>query len=180
MKIPTLDTEGRPNGYIITCWNANEHPDLRPEQVYGTAIAPHSRKGPHLHMRRRGYFCCLSGDVTLVTRTKGILNGPGAKDSPVIAQMTYILLPGQKKIVQPGVPCALYNYGDTEALVLNMPSPAWSAEDPDGHPVFDWKDPEDWPQPRKVTCPACQGSGGSITNSRCANCDGKGTFYAKA
>lgn len=46
--------------------------------------------------------------------------------------------------VPPGYPCALYNYGDTEALVLNMPSPAWSKDDPDECPVEDWKDPEDW------------------------------------
>jgi hypothetical protein len=169
MKIPTLDTEGRPNGYIITCWNANERPELRPDQVYVTAIAPRSRKGPHLHMRRRGVFLCISGSVKVRTRRNGMFIDRVLSPEDAFPQ-----------IVLPGVPCALYNYGDTEALVLNMPSPAWSAEDPDDHPALDWKDPDDWPQPRKVTCPACQGSGGSITNSRCANCDGKGTFYAKA
>ena len=35
-------------------------------------------------------------------------------------------------------------YGDTEALVLNMPSPAWSKEDPDDWPVLNWQDPEGW------------------------------------
>ncbi len=130
MKIPTKDTEGRPNGYILTCWNANENPELRPDQVYVTAIAPHSRKGPHLHMRRRGYFFGISGNVRVVSgENQGMTLGTGVS----------LLIP-------PGVPCALYNYGDTEALVLNMPSPAWSAEDPDEHPVTDWKDPEDWPR----------------------------------
>ena len=169
MKIPTLDTEGRPNGWLMPIWNAIDSPQFRPDQVYVTAIAPHARKGPHLHNVRRGLFVCLTGQVTLVKRWT---------DRTIV---TRIMTPENGySIVPPGVPCALYNYGDTEALVLNMPSPAWSAEDPDDHPALDWKDPDDWPQPRKVTCPACQGSGGSITNSRCANCDGKGTFYAKA
>jgi len=47
-------------------------------------------------------------------------------------------------VVPPGFACALYNHGDTEALVLNLPSPGWSKELPDEWPVFDWKDPEGW------------------------------------
>jgi dTDP-4-dehydrorhamnose 3,5-epimerase-like enzyme len=47
-------------------------------------------------------------------------------------------------VVPPGFACALYNYGDTEALVLNLPSPAWSKEQPDEWPVERWMDPEGW------------------------------------
>jgi hypothetical protein len=57
------------------------------------------------------------------------------------------------KIIEPGgeycfVPCgtpaALYNIGDGEALVLNMPNPSWSQENPDEWPVTHWQDPADW------------------------------------
>jgi mannose-6-phosphate isomerase-like protein (cupin superfamily) len=131
MKIPTKDTEGRPNGWLMPIWNALDSPHLRPDQVYVTAIAPHARKGPHLHMRRRGYFTVLTGEITI---------------SCPQSFGTVTCKPGWPPVfVAAGNSCALYNYGDTEALVLNMPSPAWSAENPDDHPVTDWKDPEDWP-----------------------------------
>jgi mannose-6-phosphate isomerase-like protein (cupin superfamily) len=145
--VPTLDTEGRLNGWLMPIWNALDSPHLRPDQVYVTAIAPHSRKGPHLHMRRRGYFTVLIGEVTIVTVQRGTLSSliGGEVDVPAESQKIYKASRGHKVLVLPGVPCALYNYGDTEALVLNMPSPAWSAEDQDDHPVTDWKDPEDWP-----------------------------------
>lgn len=134
MKIPTKDTEGRDNGWICPVWNALEHPELRPEQVYVTAIAPRSRKGPHLHMKRRGLFFVISGKVVIMA----VYPGVGVKHTT--------MEPGDNGvIVNSGAPCALYNYGDTEALVLNLPSPAWSKENPDDWPVEGWKDPEDWP-----------------------------------
>ncbi len=43
-----------------------------------------------------------------------------------------------------GIAAAIYNDGDEEALVLNMPSPAWSKEEPDEWPVEGWQDPEEW------------------------------------
>lgn len=133
MKIETKDSEGKPNGYLIPIWSALERPELRPEQVYLTAIAPRSRKGPHLHNVRRGVFSVLSGRVIVQVR---LLNG---------TYSGYPLWPGQPIVmVAPGTPCALYNYGDREALVLNMPSPAWSKEAPDDWPVEDWEDPKGW------------------------------------
>ena len=68
MKIPTKDTEGRKNGFLVTVWSELENPELRPSQVYLTTIAPHSRKGPHLHRIRRGFFTVLAGKVTVVQR----------------------------------------------------------------------------------------------------------------
>ena len=133
MKIETKDTEGRVNGWLAPIWNALEQPELRPEQVYLTAIAPHSRKGPHLHMHRRGLFFCVIGKVLVrIRRSNGSLFD------------IRIGMAVEKIDVPPGYPCALYNYGDTEALVLNMPSPAWSKDNPDDWPVENWQDPEDW------------------------------------
>jgi hypothetical protein len=39
---------------------------------------------------------------------------------------------------------ALSNYGSTEALIVNMPAPAWTPESPDEWPVEGWTDPEGW------------------------------------
>jgi hypothetical protein len=128
MKIPTFDASGKPNGHVITIWNANERPDLRPDQVYLTVVAAHSQKGPHLHNVRRGMFCCIKGNVRLVTRSSDIY---------FTAQLGE-LHKYPVAVVSVGVPACLYNDGDEEALVLNMPSPAWSADAPDEWPVEDW------------------------------------------
>lgn len=134
MKIETKDTAGVPNGWLLPVWNSGERPDLRPDQVYVTAIAPGCRKGPHLHMKRRGMFACVAGSVRIVY-----------VDS-VNKRWSAELVPGSAPfVVNPGSPCALYNFGETEALVINMPSPAWSKEQPDDWPVEFWTDPEGWP-----------------------------------
>lgn len=130
MKIETKDTEGRVNGWLCPVWSALDNPELRPDQVYLTAIAPHTRKGPHLHKVRRGCFMVISGSVTIWSRRRD-----GKYSESTGERLT---------VVPPGWACALYNHGDTEALVLNLPSPAWSKEQPDEWPVVDWKDPEGW------------------------------------
>jgi dTDP-4-dehydrorhamnose 3,5-epimerase-like enzyme len=128
MKIQTFDAAGKPNGYLIPIWNFNDDPYRQPDQVYLTTVAPHSVKGPHLHKKRRGLFCCIRGNVRIVQRFRD----------------NYIELRSGDDIghqlihVTAGTPAAIYNDGDEEALVINMPSPAWSADDPDEWPVEDW------------------------------------------
>ncbi len=137
MKIETKDTAGRVNGWVLPLWSALEHPELRPDQVYVTAIAPHSRKGPHLHMKRRGVFYLVGG----IVRARYRLPKPNQSIYDDWKMRVDARVP---VIIEPGIPCALYNYGATEALVINMPSPAWSADDPDEWPVEDWEDPPGW------------------------------------
>lgn len=131
-KIETFDADGNPNGWVMPIWSGEEEPGLRPEQVYVTAIVPGGKKGPHLHMRRRGVFFCVSGRV-LVRKNY---------DGQIIDK---IIEPGGDYCFVPtGTPAALYNMGDTEALVVNLPNPAWSKADPDEHPVPVWVDPVEW------------------------------------
>lgn len=142
VKKPTTDSDGRYNGYIVPIWNALDRPDLQPSQVYLTAIFPHCRKGPHLHMKRRGLFMCVKGNVRIVlAETKvigatpaGPLNGYDYK-TRLTGEASYELVE-----VPPGTPAAIYNDGDETALLLNMPSPPWSREDPDEWPVEGWID----------------------------------------
>ncbi len=134
MKIPTLDAAGAANGHVQTIWSELTDPALRPAQVYVTAIAPGARKGPHLHRVRRGMFACVAGRVLI--RTQWQQNG-------VTIYADFWLEPGSDPVhVEPGTPAALYNVGDGEALVVNMPAPAWSKEEPDEHPVEVWEDPK--------------------------------------
>lgn len=180
MKIKTYKTEvdgsktGVCNGYLIPVWSKIEQPDLAPEQVYVTAVAPYSRKGPHLHFSRRGVFCCVSGDVVVavadvkevkrrvkLTEEEIELEIQSAPSSPppvykeVVeyhADMSTVKLyastsaassSSQQKqvIVDPGKAAAIYNDEGKEALVLNLPSPAWSKDAPDDWVVVGWQDP---------------------------------------
>lgn len=129
MKIETRGADGRLNGYLIPIWNALEDPGLRPEQVYLTVVAPGAVKGPHLHKARRGFFRCIKGNVRIVTRRA---------DGVYVAFMSGEDFHYAPVVVMPGTPAAIYNDGDVEAFVLNMPSPAWSRSEPDEWPVEDW------------------------------------------
>jgi hypothetical protein len=166
VKHLTKDSKGKPNGYVLEIWSAlvnpellpgqvyqiviadlwrsrvvtNDamtaqiwsvlmNPELRPAQVYLTAAIPHSRKGPHLHHKRRGVFICVKGNVRIVQKL-----------DYVHVEMTGVDHDYAQVVVSPGIETAIYNDGDTEALVLNMPSPAWSKEDPDEWPVEGWID----------------------------------------
>ena len=125
-KIITEDQTGYVNGWLMPIWNVNED-ESRPEQVYVTAVAPYCSKGPHLHKNRIGRFTLVTGRVEVRIRTAG-------------GEYHDIrMFRGGQLLISAGLPCAIYNTGDTEALLINMPSPAWSKEDPDEWPVENWE-----------------------------------------
>ena len=133
MRIPTVGLDGAPNGYVLPIWNANEQPELRPDQVYLTVVAPHSQKGPHLHKIRRGLFCCIKGHVRIVQRVvpDGFLE--------YVYRTAFIGEDDQRLIlVRPGDAACIYNDSAEEALLLNLPSPAWSKDQKDEWPVENW------------------------------------------
>ncbi len=136
MRIDTKDDSGNPNGYVITLWNKHEQ-DWTPQQVYLTVIAPHSQKGPHLHMKRCGRFVCIKGDVRVVKRV-GDKDGTATELSFYSRQHTGERLGHHMVEVPPGTPAALVNIGDEPAYVINMPSPAWREDDQDEWPVEGW------------------------------------------
>jgi dTDP-4-dehydrorhamnose 3,5-epimerase-like enzyme len=132
LRIPTKDADGNPNGYVLPLWNAITDPISRPDQVYLTAVAPHSMKGPHLHKVRRGLFFCIKGRVRIVVR---------AGNQYMTFQCSDTAPDVERVHVPAGWAAALYNDGAEEALVLNMPAPAWSKDAPDEWPVENWNPP---------------------------------------
>jgi len=123
--IKTYDATGEQNGSLIPIWHVDSGVAI--DQVYLTTILPWRVKGPHLHLKRRGLFCCIRGEVIVVVR--------GSDGS----YATHKMKPGDPPfLVPPGVPAALYNALYVEALVLNMPSPPWREDDKDEHEVKDW------------------------------------------
>jgi mannose-6-phosphate isomerase-like protein (cupin superfamily) len=126
--IPTKDTEGNPNGYLHLLWNALDQPEMRPEQVYLTVIAPGACKGPHLHYKRRGWFHAIQGHAVIVRGGIEFEMRPGSAPVEVLH----------------GVPCCIYNLGIGEAALINMPSPAYDPNDPDEHVPENWQHPDWW------------------------------------
>lgn len=129
-KRPTFDGAGKPNGFLIPIWNCLTEPEERPDQVYLTVCSPRSRKGPHLHMRRKGRFCCVRGNVRVVQRANGAYYSVTIGDDH---ESRSVMVPA-------GIPTAIYNDSPWDAYVINMPTPAWSPEDPDDHAVENWID----------------------------------------
>lgn len=131
-KIVTKGQEGEPNGYLVPIYNQREGfftEGREPQQVYLTSIAPRSVKGPHLHHIRTGFFTCVKGNVRVVVKT-----AEGYKEYYSGEDHEY-----QSIEVPTGIPAALQNTGDTEALVLNMPNPAWTPDMNDEH-IADFSD----------------------------------------
>jgi len=127
-KISTKDADGDINGFLVPIVNIHDaFPGTGewPKQVYLTVVAPGKVKGPHLHKKRWGLFTCILGNIRIVVRNEGryeeYLTG-------VDHQFRTVQVPA-------GIPAALQNIGDTDAYVLNMPSPAWRADDQDEHTV---------------------------------------------
>lgn len=129
MKIPTKDHNGNQNGWLIPVWNSLGS-DYKPAQVYVTAVLPGMRKGPHLHRRRTGCFCCISGNCDIVCRN----------EDGVYFRYKDMGLDHLRVNVRPGVAVEIIctSTGWDPAILINMPTPAWSADDPDEHEVTDW------------------------------------------
>jgi len=122
-KIPTKDRNGKPNGYLLTLYNIHEKIIPKVEQVYLTVCLPGMVKGPHLHMKRYGYFVCIKGDAVVITKIKGRYYG----------QMTGENHNYNMVHVPKGVPACVKNIGKCDAFILNFTSPAWTKEDPDAY-----------------------------------------------
>jgi len=127
-KIETHGADGLRNGFVLTLWNSHED-DWQPEQVYVTVIEPGCSKGPHLHKVRHGRFVCIAGNVRVrLRREDGRYEQHVSGDDHQHAMIE----------VPPGVAAELINDSYRNAIVINMPNPAWRADDQDEHPVENW------------------------------------------
>ena len=127
-KIQTRDKDGSNNGFLVPIFNVHDAflaPEQHPKQVYLTVVAPGKVKGPHLHLKRWGLFTCVVGNAKIVVRENG-------RYQEYLTGVDHAFRTIQ---VPAGVPAALQNIGDTDAYILNMPSPSWHADDQDEHPV---------------------------------------------
>ena len=136
-KIITKNQAGKENGFLIPIMNAYEKfvdEEQWPKQIYCTTVAPNEVKGPHLHKKRWGLFTCIKGNIKIVIKKDDQYEEYFSGEEHDFATIQ----------VPAGMPNALVNIGDSDAYVLNMPSPAWHVDDQDDWDVeFDdydfWK-----------------------------------------
>lgn len=128
-RIDTLGENGAPNGFVIPVWSVLDNivpPEMYARQVYVTAVNPGCIKGPHLHMKRWGMFCCIKGSIKVVTKTPEGVYGTWFSGE----HYDYALIQ-----VPPGIGAAIVNMGDKIAYVLNLPSSPYDPKDPDDHAI---------------------------------------------
>ena len=139
-KFITRTAQGQDNGYLVPIYNIHDgffKPGHEPQQVYLTALAPRSIKGPHLHFIRTGFFTCIKGNVRIVVKIDGQYQEYYSGEAH-----QYVSLE-----IPVGVPAVIQNLEDQEALVLNMPCPAWTPDMNDEH-TADFSDYEAWAAPK--------------------------------
>lgn len=125
-KFTTKGEDGEPNGYLVPIYNIHDGffaAGREPQQVYLTTVQPGKAKGPHLHFIRTGFFTCIKGNVRVVLKTES-----GYKVFYSGEDHEYLSIE-----VPTGVPAVVQCLGDEEAMVLNMPNPAWTPDMNDEH-----------------------------------------------
>lgn len=133
-RFQTKDRNGRPNGYLVPLFNVHDkfvEPAQHPQQAYVTVVAPRTAKGPHLHMKRWGLSVCIKGNVKIVVKNENKYEEHLSGEDHDYASIQ----------VPAGMPAALINLSDDDALVLNMPAPSWHEDDQDEHEVQGWTYP---------------------------------------
>ena len=120
-KIVTKNHDGTENGFLVPIYNIHDafpNQSQRPEQVYMTVAKPGEIKGPHLHKIRWGLFTCVKGNVKIVCKT---VDGYEEHFSGEDYDYASVQVPA-------GIPNVLVNIGHEDCYILNMPSPAWTAD----------------------------------------------------
>jgi dTDP-4-dehydrorhamnose 3,5-epimerase-like enzyme len=132
-----LDGIKGPTGWLLPIWSDVENPEEKVSQVYLTVVAPGAVKGPHCHRQRAGRFTCIKGNVRIVLRHENVFTPPLGG----FWYETYDI--GEHHgfgtiRVAPRTAAAIYNLGSKAAYVLNLPHPAWRADQQDEWPVDNW------------------------------------------
>jgi dTDP-4-dehydrorhamnose 3,5-epimerase-like enzyme len=138
-RFTTKDDDGHPNGFLIPIFNIHDDfvsPENKPQQVYLTVCEAGKVKGPHLHLKRCGFFTCVRGNIRVVARTP---SGYEEYFSGEDYEFATVEVPA-------GIPSAIQNIGGEPAYVINTPSPAWHVDDQDEHKVVFDKSALAWPK----------------------------------
>ena len=104
---------------------------IEPAMVYMTAANPGEVKGPHLHKKRWGYLTCLKGRVVFIIK-KEIED---ARNKRNYTYEEFILDSNNPQVLEipPNVPQAHVNISDSEAILINICSPAWHPDNQDNY-----------------------------------------------
>ena len=142
-KIVTRDQCGNENGFLIPVYNIHDGfiaAENIPKQVYITVCDVGQVKGPHLHMKRWGFFTCIRGNIRVIAKTE---DGYKEYFSGEDYEFATIEIPA-------GTSAAIQNIANEPSYVVNMPSPAWHIDDQDEHPVEFDESVFTWPKDNTI------------------------------
>ncbi len=120
-KILSYDNIGAYTGFLLPVHTINDcffRDGFEAQQINISALAPMCIKGPHLHLIRMVIFTCLKGNIRIVIKAD-------KKYSNHFSGETYNHLSVE---VPSGIPAAIQNIGDEEALILAVWNKAWTPD----------------------------------------------------
>jgi predicted O-methyltransferase YrrM/uncharacterized RmlC-like cupin family protein len=132
IRIYDLECHSTPEGSMFPIYRDwdNFHEGYVPEMVYASTMAPDTEKGPILHRKRREYITAISGEVQMEYYEHGNLHRVPLRNKDGVSKIVTI---------PPGVPKKLINVDrNSEAVIINLPSPAWRPEDQDTEKFTSW------------------------------------------
>ena len=111
-KVATFDLNKKQNGFLIELFK-----DGKKTAAYLTCAKPGAFKGYHLHKVRASRYICIKGKMKI------ILYVDGKREEHILSADK-----PQRLFIPRNIPTGLLNTGDSEAWLVNYPSPAY---DPD-------------------------------------------------
>ncbi len=119
---------------IYRDWDTEINEGHVPRMVYATYLNKGVEKDIILHKNRKTYIACILGTVEVSSKSNN-------KERKVILSFEE-----EEKInlllADPGTPLKFKNIGNSTAILLNCPDPAWHPEDHDTYRFKDWSEIE--------------------------------------
>lgn len=133
IKTNKLEVITTPDGELFPVYRDWDewHNGYVPKMAYISIMRPETKKGVILHKKRTAYITAISGNIILEyannkTLIQTILSDEIKNDHWIIK-------------IPPNVPIMLYNKSiNSQAIILNLPSPAWHPDDQDTYKFNDW------------------------------------------
>lgn len=118
-KVPTIDSSGNQNGFLMELFKDKETGNKT--EVYLSAALPGAFKGYHLHRVRAARYVCMKGKMKIITYER-------EEDKWVRNEHVLDSAIPQRLFIPKNVATGLLNIGTEEGWLVNYPDPAY---DPD-------------------------------------------------
>jgi dTDP-4-dehydrorhamnose 3,5-epimerase-like enzyme len=127
-KIISQNQTGEYSGFLLPIHSSSDSffsSGFQAQQINITSLAPKQVKGPHLHLVRSVLLTCIKGNVQIVVKT----------EDKYCCYLSGELYNHNTIEIPTGVPSAIQNIGEDEALVLAVWNKPWTPDLKDEYSV---------------------------------------------